>query len=76
VKQAEDRDNRKILSIDEYLATRRQNIGIRPSFVPGELHLTLPDAAFYHPVVKELEYLVADLIIIDNVRSATISRFD
>lgn len=37
--------------------------------MPGELHLDLPDEAFDHPVVKELEYYIADLIILDNVRT-------
>ncbi|KAH7887274.1 isoprenoid synthase domain-containing protein [Phlebopus sp. FC_14] len=64
--QAADRDNNTIRTIDSYLATRRQNIGARPSYVPGELHLNIPDEAFYHPVMKELEYLIADLIILDN----------
>ncbi|RPD67494.1 terpenoid synthase [Lentinus tigrinus ALCF2SS1-7] len=64
--QAEDRDNDTIRTIDSYLETRRQNIGARPSYVPGELHLSIPDEAFYHPVIKELEYLCADLIILDN----------
>ncbi|KAI0777943.1 isoprenoid synthase domain-containing protein [Irpex lacteus] len=61
--QASDRDNDKIRTVDEYFQTRRENIGARPSYVPGELHLSIPDYAFYHPVMKELEYLIADLII-------------
>ena len=56
-------------TIDSYFQTRRENIGARPSYVPGELHLDLPDEAFDHPVVKELEYYIADLIILDNVRT-------
>ena len=55
IAQAEDRDNNTIRTIDSYLENRRQNIGARPSYVPGELHLSLPDEAFYHPVIKELE---------------------
>jgi Delta6-protoilludene synthase len=65
--QARDRDDNKHRTVDEYLANRRQNIGARPSYVPGELHLNLPDEAFYHPIIKEMEYLIADLIILDNV---------
>ena len=66
ITQAEDRDSDTIRTIDTYLQTRRENIGARPSYVPGELHLSIPDEAFYHPVIKELEYLIADLIILDN----------
>jgi hypothetical protein len=65
--QAADRDDDKVRTVEEYMHTRRQNIGARPSYVPGELHLSIPDYAFYHSVIKELEYLVADLIILDNV---------
>ena len=68
VTQAEDRDNDRPHTINTYLETRRENIGMRPSYVLGELHLSIPDEAFYHPVIKQLEYLVADLVILDNVR--------
>ncbi|KAI0695236.1 isoprenoid synthase domain-containing protein [Cytidiella melzeri] len=66
VVQAGDRDNDTFRTVETYMHTRRQNIGARPSYVPGELHLSIPDYAFYHPVIKELEYLIADLIILDN----------
>ncbi|KAJ7834050.1 isoprenoid synthase domain-containing protein [Mycena olivaceomarginata] len=66
VEQAKNRDSDTVLTIDSYLKTRRQNIGARPSYVPGELHLDLNDEAFYHPVIKELEYEIAELIILDN----------
>ncbi|KAJ7436098.1 isoprenoid synthase domain-containing protein [Mycena galericulata] len=66
VVQAEGRAFDTVLTINSYLQTRRQNIGARPSYVPGELHLDLPDEAFYHPVVKELETHITDLIILDN----------
>nr|AQH32583.1 terpenoid synthase [Polyporus brumalis] len=64
--QAEDRDNDTIRTIDSYLEIRRENVGVRSAYMPGELHLSIPDEAFYHPVIKELEYLAIDLIILDN----------
>ena len=67
VQQAQDRDNNVIRSIDSYFENRRQNIGARPSYVPIELGLNLPDHVFYHPVIEELSYYIADLIILDNV---------
>ena len=73
ITEADDRDNNTHHTIETYLETRRENIGARPAFVPGELHLAIPDDAFYHPVVKELEYLVTVLIIIDNVSFATLA---
>ena len=67
VEQAADRDNDTIRTFESYMKTRRENIGARPSYVPAELGLNIPDEAFYHPVVVELSYYIADLIIIDNV---------
>lgn len=66
VEQAADRDNNHIRTVDSYLKTRRENIGARPAYFPAELGLNLPDEAFYHPVVTELSYNIADLIILDN----------
>ena len=69
VEQAKDRDDDYYRTIDEYLKNRRENIGARPSYVPAELGLDLPDEAFYHPVIQELSYHIADLIILGNVRT-------
>ncbi|KAJ7240251.1 isoprenoid synthase domain-containing protein [Mycena rebaudengoi] len=66
VVQAEGRAFDTFLTVNSYLQIRRQNIGARPSYVPGELHLDFPDEVFYHPVVKELESYITDLIILDN----------
>ena len=67
VTKAEERDKNVVLDIERYLQIRRQNIGARPSYVPAELGLDIPDKAFYHPVMIELTYYSADLIILDNV---------
>ena len=53
--------------MESYLNIRRLDVGVRQTFMPGELHLSLPDEAYYHPVIKELENLVVDLVILDNV---------
>ncbi|KAI0345586.1 terpenoid synthase [Trametopsis cervina] len=66
VAQAADRDSNSIRSVDAYIQNRRDNIGARPAFVPAELHLNIPDDAFYYPSIKELEYLSADLIALNN----------
>ena len=68
IAQAEERESDTIQTVDCYLETRRQNIGVLPSYFPGELHLSIPDMAFYHEVIKKLECLSVDLIILDNVR--------
>ena len=67
IQQAADRDNDTIRSIESYFENRRENIGARPSYVPMELDLDLPDEVFYHPVIVELSVHIADLIILDNV---------
>ena len=67
VEQAYDRDNNVIRSINSYFENRRHNIGVLPSYVLMELDLNLPDHIFYHPVIEELSYYIADLVILDNV---------
>ncbi|KAF8638389.1 hypothetical protein AX17_002250 [Amanita inopinata Kibby_2008] len=64
--QAADRDENVIRSIDEYMRIRSENIGLRPSCMPAETYLDLPDDVFYHPVMKELYYITAELIALDN----------
>ncbi|CCL98631.1 uncharacterized protein FIBRA_00633 [Fibroporia radiculosa] len=66
VAQAADRASDTIRDIDGYFANRRENIGARPSYVPLELGLDLPDEVFYHPVIIELSGYITDLIILDN----------
>lgn len=69
IDQAADRDNATIRTVESYFKTRRENIGARPSYMPAMLGIDIPDDAFYHPVVVELSYLIADIIILDNVRT-------
>ncbi|KAF9560259.1 terpenoid synthase [Agrocybe pediades] len=66
VEQAADRDNNRYRTVDEYLKNRRENVGIRPSFVPMALAMDFPDRVFHHPVIVELSIYIADLIILDN----------
>ncbi|KAF8484312.1 terpenoid synthase [Gautieria morchelliformis] len=66
IQQAIDRDTNTIRTIDSYFQNRRENIGARPSYVPMELDLDLPDEVFYHPVIVELSIYIADLIILGN----------
>ncbi|KAI0089641.1 isoprenoid synthase domain-containing protein [Irpex rosettiformis] len=64
--QAGDRDQDRICTVDEYFEARSNNIGSRPCYAISELHLSIPDYVFYHPVIKELELLITYLIILDN----------
>ncbi|PIL37690.1 terpene synthase [Ganoderma sinense ZZ0214-1] len=63
---AEDRDKRAIRTIDAYMEARRMDSGVRVCFSPNELQLSIPDEAFYHPVVKELRDASVDLVVLDN----------
>ena len=66
--QAEDRDKLVIRDVDSYLEARRKDSAVLACFMPGELHLSIPDEAFYHPVVKELQYASTVMVVLDNVR--------
>ncbi|KAI0089632.1 terpenoid synthase [Irpex rosettiformis] len=64
--QAGARDDAKIHTVGEYFKTRRENVGVRVAFFPGELHISIPDYAFYHPIITELKYLIVDIVTLDN----------
>jgi len=66
VLEAANRNEDTILGIDEYINTRRDNVGTRPSCFPLEAGLDIPDDVFYHPTIVELSDCVADLVMIDN----------
>ncbi|KAI0345587.1 terpenoid synthase [Trametopsis cervina] len=66
VAQAADCDSDTVRTIDTFVLNRRENSGVRPSFLPGELHLSIPDHAFHHPTIRELQHLVVDIVTVDN----------
>jgi hypothetical protein len=68
IQEADDRDADAALTIANYLDIRARNIAAYPAFVPCELHLDLPDAIFHHPIITELRGIVAQLLILNNVR--------
>ena len=72
VVSAQHRDDHTILqSVDEYFLFRRGDVCARPMFFPYQLNLNLPDDALFHPAIIEMEYLIADMSIIDNVSLRT-----
>nr|WDV18262.1 sesquiterpene synthase [Ganoderma sinense] len=64
--QAEDRDKLAIRDVDSYLAARRYDSAVVACFMPGELYLSIPDEAFYHPAVKQLQDASTELVVLDN----------
>ena len=69
--QANDRDKNAIRDVDTYMVTRRGDSAVGACFLPGEMHLSIPDEAFCHPLVKELQDASIDLVILDNVSERT-----
>lgn len=67
VQQAVDRHNKHVRNVDEYFFVRRDTIGAKPSFAVLELDLNLPQEVMDHPVIKEMEILSIDMIILGNV---------
>lgn len=65
--EGEHRENKTSFTIEELRKLRRENMGIRPLYFPFEMYLNIPDDVINHPVIKEIEYLIIDMIGIDNV---------
>jgi hypothetical protein len=68
VTEAEERDKGKTRSIEDYFPIRRVAIAAVASSLGGDLHLNIPDEAFYHPTIKEMQDHTADMMLIYNVR--------
>ncbi|KAH7926244.1 terpenoid synthase [Leucogyrophana mollusca] len=66
ITEAADRDAGICRTIEDYLAVRRGTVATRPSFMPLELPLEIPDEVYFHPVVTKLIDYISELIIIDN----------
>ena len=71
VQQAQDRYEDHVRTVDEYFSVRRDTIGAKPSFAILELDLNLPQEVLDHPVIKEMEILSTDMIILGNVSPYT-----
>jgi hypothetical protein len=67
ISQAERRETGELLTPEVYKVKRRDNAGMRPVYIFAFLDLQIPDEAYDHPVVREIENLVTDIIVIDNV---------
>ncbi|KAI0355477.1 terpenoid synthase [Trametes cingulata] len=61
--QAEDRFSGTTRTLEEFGRIRRENVGGRSSFSVSEMHLRIPDEAFYHPHIVELQTCIIDMII-------------
>lgn len=75
VQEALDRQEGVIYSVDDYFLLRRETIGAKPAFAILELNLCLSQEVLDHPVVKEMEILCVDMIILSNVREHNRASF-
>ncbi|KZV99782.1 hypothetical protein EXIGLDRAFT_831178 [Exidia glandulosa HHB12029] len=67
VEQALDRDSARSRNVEEYMAVRRLTIGAYFAFVLHQLGQQVPDeSAFDSPVIRRLETLAAEMIILAN----------
>ncbi|KAG6867045.1 hypothetical protein C0993_007245 [Termitomyces sp. T159_Od127] len=67
VREAQDRAENYIRSLDEYVSLRRDTVGVKPSLVVLEFGLSLPDEFFDDPVVQRLTNACVDIVILSNV---------
>ncbi|KAI0371449.1 terpenoid synthase [Pilatotrama ljubarskyi] len=61
---AEDRYSGGTCTLEDFGRIRRENIGGRLPFSVSEMHLSIPDDAFYHPHIVELRTCIIDMMII------------
>jgi hypothetical protein len=67
--QAERHSSSYICTINEYIASRRRNIGTGPTFALLEicLELDLPHDVMQHPALVSLNRHATDMILLTNV---------
>jgi hypothetical protein len=68
--QAKHRSQQYICTPEEYIAARRDNIGVYPCFalVEQSLELNIPHNVMEHPYIQSLNRDACEMAIIDNVR--------
>lgn len=67
VKQAEHRSESRILDLEDYLVIRRHTSGAPSTIAFCEMHSEMPDNIRDNPIIREMETLAVDLIVIANV---------
>ena len=73
VRQAANRDRKRILHPEEYLAERVNNIGAWPCYAIGEhcAGLNIPHECMEHPNLELMRTCVSHLVALTNVRLDT-----
>ena len=65
--QAEARDSGRVLTTEEYVAIRIDDIGVRPMYALGGAFLAIPDRLYDDPLLTKMMHLGCEIITIDNV---------
>lgn len=66
VQQSFDREHALVRDVDGYFAVRRGTSGVEPVVTLNQAHLSLPDRVVGHDVVRQLERITTDLVIVSN----------
>ncbi|KAI1811307.1 terpene synthase metal binding domain-containing protein [Poronia punctata] len=68
LKHVQDHVTDKVVSVEEMIETRRMSIGVFPMYplVEFAYSLNLPDEVFEHPIVRTLEDLGAEFVMLMN----------
>lgn len=53
-------------TIEGYFELRRKTVGVKPSYLPTEMDLDIPEHIMRHPVIEKLTDLSADMILVGN----------
>lgn len=65
--QAEHRSESRILDLESYFLLRRHTSGAPSTIALCEMDMDIPDYIREHPILRLLETLAVDLIVIGNV---------
>ena len=67
IKEAEDRENKRVRTVDDYLQLRRETFAAQASISFLSFGLELPEEVLLHPVMKNLTLASTDILCIINV---------
>jgi len=67
IKEAEDRENKRVRTVDDYLQLRRETFAVQVSVSFMTFGLELPEEVLLHPVIQTLTVASMDILFIINV---------
>jgi len=67
IKEAEDRENKRVRTVDDYLQLRRETFAAQASISFLSFGLELPEEVLLHPVMQNLTLASMDILLIINV---------